>query len=52
MPGEKIRLFFNYYNFMNSPFIELVDGKPTVKAIEGTYLKLDPGESGLLDIVV
>lgn len=52
MPGEKIRLFFNYYNFINSPFIELAAGKPTIKAIEGTYLKLDPGESGLLDIVV
>lgn len=52
MSDGKIRLFFNYYNFMNPPFIEIVNNRQQVKAIDGTYLMLDPGESGLLDIVV
>ena len=52
MSDGRIRLFFNYYNYMNPPFIEIVDNRQQVKAIDGTYLMLDPGESGLLDIVV
>ncbi len=47
-----IKLFFNYYNFMNSPFITYENGKQRIRAIDGTYLALDRGESGLLDIDV
>lgn len=49
-----IVLYFNYNNFINSPFIKLYKdtNKVSIDIIKGTYLKLKPGEDGLLDIVL
>lgn len=73
-----IVLYFNYSNYLNTPFIKLdeyktieydSDGKPVLdenghakrifqeyrvfsEILEGTYLKLSPGENGKLDIVL
>lgn len=48
-----ITLYFNYSNYLNSPFIKLDDDyRPLIDTIDGTYLKLKSGESGYLDIVI
>lgn len=48
----KITLYFNYYNYLNSPFIKILDdGLSYLDIIDGTYLKLEPGENGVLDII-
>lgn len=45
--------YFNFYNYINSPFIEFDPIKKKLKStdIDGTYLHLGPGETGKLDIV-
>lgn len=50
--GNGLVLYFNYFNYLNTPFIRMEDFKIYSEIIEGTYLKLAPGESGKLDIVV
>lgn len=51
--NNKIILYFNYYNYINSPFVEFKDtGKLKLYTVPRTYLKLKTGESGLLDIDV
>lgn len=51
--GSAITLFFNYQNYLNSPFIRVGDGGRLYQdTIEGTYLRLGPGESGNLDLIV
>lgn len=50
--GNGIVLYFNYSNYYNTPFVKLQDSKIYSDIIEGTYLKLNPGESGKLDIVI
>lgn len=46
-------LYFNYSNFYNSPYIKVIDGeKISIDIIPGTYLKLKPGEDGILNIVL
>lgn len=48
-----ITLYFNYYNFLNSPFVKFVDGgKVSMDIVKGTYLKLKPDEDGLLDLIL
>ena len=47
-----IDLYVNYANYINSPYVKLVDGLPYLSLIEGTYLKLPPGGEGLIDIVI
>lgn len=47
-----IVLYFNYNNYLNTPFIKLEDYRVYTDIIDGTYLKLAPGESGRLDIVI
>lgn len=47
-----IVLYFNYYNYINSPFLKMNDGKLYIDTVAGTYLKLKSGESGTLDIVL
>jgi hypothetical protein len=37
---------------MNTPFIKIENSKIYSEILDGTYLKLEPGESGNLDIVV
>ena len=48
-----ITLYFNYYNYLNSPFnIINEDNKLEMTIIPGTYLKLDENENGILDIII
>jgi hypothetical protein len=48
-----ITLYFNYNNYINSPFIKIDDDyNVLVDTIDNTYLKLKSGESGYLDIVI
>ena len=48
-----ITLYFNYYNYLNTPFVRVdKSGRVFADTVEGTYLKLMPGEEGTLDIVV
>lgn len=48
----KIVLYFNYSNYLNSPYVKTKNGKTTLSIIPRTYLKLDQGKDGYLDIVV
>lgn len=51
-PGsEKIRLYFNYMNYLDSPYIKVEGGRTYVDTIPGTYLRLDQDEDGVLDVV-
>lgn len=48
----KITLYFNYYNYLNSPFIKILDdGLVYLDIIDNTYLKLEPNEDGILHIM-
>lgn len=49
---NSIKLYFNYFNWFDSPYVKIENNKMYVDTIEGTYLKLDSGEDGLLDIVM
>jgi galactitol-specific phosphotransferase system IIB component len=49
---NKITLYFNYNNYINTPFIKIEDSKVYSNIIEGTYLKLEAGENDSLDIVI
>lgn len=47
----QITLYFNYYNYINSPFVKFGDNNNLkIDTLEGSYLKLGPNEDGLLDI--
>lgn len=48
----RLTLFFNYANYINTPFVKYVDGNFKIDTIDRTYLMLKPGERGDLDIVV
>lgn len=51
--NNKIDLYFNYFNWFDSPYIKIDNGTQILlDTIEGTYLKLSPGEDGILDIVL
>lgn len=48
-----IDLYFNYYNYVNSPFVKIDNGNQIkVDTIPSTYLKLKAGEEGMLDIML
>lgn len=49
---QSITLYFNYMNYLDSPFVKIVNGKTAIDVIDGTYLKLEAGEEGQLDVVV
>ena len=46
-----ITLFFNCENYINTPYVKIDGGRVYSDIIPGTYLKLNSGESGNLDIV-
>ena len=49
--GDKMILFFNYNNLLDPPFWKMSDGGyPTVTTIGDSYLRLEPGENGFLNI--
>ena len=45
-------LYFNYNNFLASPYLKLDNGKTKTDIIPNTYLKLKSRESGILDIML
>ena len=48
-----ITLYFNYNNYLNSPFIKFDDDyNILIDTIDSTYLKLKSGENGYLDIII
>ena len=49
---QTLTLFFNYANYVNTPFIKYADGNFKIDTIDRTYLMLKAGESGELDIIV
>lgn len=49
--GNKIRLLFNYMNYLDTPFTEIRNGKLYPKIIDGSYLVLDAGQTGSLNLV-
>lgn len=40
--GHGLTLYANYQNYINSPYVKLVDGLPYLDLIPNTYLKLHP----------
>ena len=49
---DGITLYFNYFNYLNTPYIKIEGTKYYPQVIDTTYLKLKPGEEGTLDIIV
>lgn len=49
---DGIYLYFNYFNYINTPFIRSEDGVVYPDIIDDTYLKLATGENGVLNIVM
>jgi len=47
---RSITLYFNYYNYISTPYIKFSNGTTTIDTRSGTYLKLKNGEDGLLRI--
>lgn len=48
---KRIQLYFNYMNYLNSPYLCVRDGRAYVDLVDNTYLRLKPDENGVLDIV-
>lgn len=51
-PDNKITLYFNYINYLNTPFIQKSQNGFKQHIINNTYLKLDSGENGILNIIL
>ena len=49
---SSIDLYFNYFNWFDTPYVKIVDNKTYLDTIDSTYLKLKTGEDGDLDIVI
>lgn len=49
---NQIVLYFNYFNYLETPYVMFRDGHVYPNIVDNTYLKLNPGESGVLDVVV
>lgn len=50
--SNTIDLYFNYFNWLDSPYIKLDGVKQYVDTIDSTYLKLKSGEDGILDVIL
>ena len=51
--NDKLELYFNYSNYLNSPYVKIENGTEVkIDTIPGTYLKLKDGENGFLDIIL
>ena len=49
---DGIVLYANYQNYINTPFVKVVNGKPYIDTIPGTYAKVMPGAVEDLDVIV
>ena len=47
-----IDLYFNYFNWFDTPYVKIIDNKTYIDIIPETYLKLKSGEDGMLDIII
>ena len=47
-----IVLYFNYYNYINTPYIKIVDGKTYPDYIQSSYCRVAPNEVGYVSIVI
>lgn len=47
-----IVLYFNYYNYLNTPFIRIEDGKTYPDYIDNTFCRISQGETSYVDIVI
>lgn len=52
LDDHSITLYFNYFNYFDSPYIKIENQLLYSDTIQGTYLKLKAGENGILDIVL
>lgn len=50
--NKEMTLYFNYSNYLRSPYIKQEDGNVLIDTIDGTYLKLKKGDNGILNVVV
>ena len=46
-----IHLYFNYFNYLDTPYVRISDGKCYPNIIPNTYLHLKPNETGCLSFV-
>lgn len=49
--SDGIHLYFNYYNYVNTPYIEIRNNKVYPVVLPETYLHLRPGQNGSLSFV-
>lgn len=49
---QTITLYFNYTNYLDTPFVRVENNQPVQTVIDGTYLKLAAGEEGQLDLMI
>ena len=49
---KTLDLYFNYFNWFDTSYIKIIDNKTYIDTIEGTYLKLEAGKDGFLDIII
>lgn len=47
---DGITLYFNYMNYYNTPFVKLENGVQVNRVMDNAYLKLLPGQDGIIDI--
>lgn len=48
----KIVLYFNYFNYLNTPFVKIKDNKVYPEIIPSTFCEIMPGENKPLDIMI
>jgi len=48
---DGITLYFNYFNYLNTPYVRIEQNKVYPDYVDGTYLKLGPGENGVVNVV-
>lgn len=49
---QAIDLYFNYFNYFDSPYVKIENGVDVkLDTIRSTYLKLEPGQDGYIDVI-
>lgn len=49
--SDGITLYFNYFNYLNTPYVKIQDSKVYPEIIEGTYAKIGQDQTGYIDLV-
>lgn len=50
--SDGIHLYFNYFNYIDTPYIKIVNNRKYSDIIDDTYLHVSPGKNGIINIVV